>query len=244
MVSHWSLSDNKSPQVTRTPLSILDDLNNAIDWIVSFRPLIIKSSCPFINPLVTVLRALTTINIPPLSRSIVFFLFSGKTLVLISLFAFFKFLPYGHPERQSPLSAGSLFSFCWLSQGLVVWPRLDDQFVSQNPREAYYHYYYLLLESFSYQQTLMIFHWCLSNNKYALVSRTLLSIIIVIIFIISNWKLYDCVQMIYTKNIYLKIIIIYSFESVSQERFYGSLSDSKSSRVSWTFLSLSSQLRL
>ena len=26
-------------------------------------------------------------------------------------------------------------SFCWLSQGLVVWPRLSDPFVSQNPRE-------------------------------------------------------------------------------------------------------------
>ena len=32
-------------------------------------------------------------------------------------------------------SAGSFSFFCWLSQGLVVWPRLDDLLVSQNPKE-------------------------------------------------------------------------------------------------------------
>ena len=39
--------------------------------------------------------------------------------------------------RQSPLYGrfSSLSFFCRLSQGLVVWPRLDDSFVSQNPKE-------------------------------------------------------------------------------------------------------------
>ena len=46
MVFHWSLSDSKSPQVFKTLLSILADLNNAIVWTVSTRPLISKSSCP------------------------------------------------------------------------------------------------------------------------------------------------------------------------------------------------------
>ena len=55
MVSHWSLSDSKSPHVSRTLLSILADLNNAIGWMVSTHPLIFKSSSPCINPLVTVL---------------------------------------------------------------------------------------------------------------------------------------------------------------------------------------------
>ena len=32
-------------------------------------------------------------------------------------------------------SAGYLF-FCWLSLGLVVWPRLGDPYTSQNPREV------------------------------------------------------------------------------------------------------------
>ena len=35
MVSHWSLSDSKFPQVSRTLLSILTDLNNAVVWTVS-----------------------------------------------------------------------------------------------------------------------------------------------------------------------------------------------------------------
>ncbi len=42
MVSHWSLSDNKFPQVSRTFLSILADLVNAV--MVSVFLLISKSS--------------------------------------------------------------------------------------------------------------------------------------------------------------------------------------------------------
>ena len=34
VVFHWSLSDSKSPQVSRTLLSIRSDLNNAEIWIV------------------------------------------------------------------------------------------------------------------------------------------------------------------------------------------------------------------
>ena len=53
MVFHWNLSDSKCPQVSRTLLSILTDLNNAVVWVVSTRPLISKSSIPVINPSVT-----------------------------------------------------------------------------------------------------------------------------------------------------------------------------------------------
>ena len=42
MVFHWNLSDSKSPQVSRTLLSILGDLNNAVVWMVSTRPLMLK----------------------------------------------------------------------------------------------------------------------------------------------------------------------------------------------------------
>ena len=38
MVFHWSLSDSKSPQVSRTLLSILADLNNTVVWMISDRP--------------------------------------------------------------------------------------------------------------------------------------------------------------------------------------------------------------
>ena len=63
MVFHCSSGDSKSPQVSRTLLNILTDLNNVVIWIVSARLLISKSSCPFINTLGTVPSALITIGI-------------------------------------------------------------------------------------------------------------------------------------------------------------------------------------
>ena len=50
-------------QVSRTLLSILVDLSNAVVSMVSTYPLISKSSRPFINPLVTVPRPPITITI-------------------------------------------------------------------------------------------------------------------------------------------------------------------------------------
>ena len=63
MVFHRSLSDSKSPQVSRTLLSILAVLNNAVVWMVSTRPPTSKSSSSFSNPLVTVPNAPITIGI-------------------------------------------------------------------------------------------------------------------------------------------------------------------------------------
>ena len=63
MVFHWSLSESKSPQVSRTLLSILAVLNNAVVWMASTRPPTSKSSRPFNNPLVTVPKASITICI-------------------------------------------------------------------------------------------------------------------------------------------------------------------------------------
>ena len=63
MVFHWSLSDNKSPQVFWALLSILGNLNNAVVKIVSICPLISKSSSPCTSPLVTVPSVLMTIGI-------------------------------------------------------------------------------------------------------------------------------------------------------------------------------------
>ena len=34
MVFHWSLSDSQSPKVSKTLLSILVDLNDAVVWII------------------------------------------------------------------------------------------------------------------------------------------------------------------------------------------------------------------
>ena len=63
MVFHWSLSDSKSPQVSKTLLRILAVLNNAVVWMVSTHPPTSKSSSPFNRPLVTVLNAPIMIGI-------------------------------------------------------------------------------------------------------------------------------------------------------------------------------------
>ena len=54
MFFHWSLKDSKTPQVSRTLLGILADLNYTVVLIVS---------SPFINASVTVPRAPITISI-------------------------------------------------------------------------------------------------------------------------------------------------------------------------------------
>ena len=63
LVFHCSLSDSKSPQVSKTFLGILTDLNSVVVSMVSIRPLISKSSRPYINSLVTVSKATNTIGI-------------------------------------------------------------------------------------------------------------------------------------------------------------------------------------
>ena len=62
MLFLWSLSDSKSPQVSRTRLRILAVLSNSVVWIVSTRPPNFKSSRPFNNPLVIVPKAPITIG--------------------------------------------------------------------------------------------------------------------------------------------------------------------------------------
>ena len=67
---YWSLSNSKFPQVSKTLLSILAELNNTIVWMVFISPLISKSSSTCIKPLVTVQSVSITIGI---NVSIVFF---------------------------------------------------------------------------------------------------------------------------------------------------------------------------
>ena len=63
MVFHWSLRDSKSPQVSRTLLSILTVFNNVVVWMVSTRSPTSKSSRSFNNPVVTVPKAPIAIGI-------------------------------------------------------------------------------------------------------------------------------------------------------------------------------------
>ena len=63
MIFFWSLSDSKSPQVSRTLLSILVDLNNGVVLMVSICSLIPKSFSPFANYLRLVPSEAITIGI-------------------------------------------------------------------------------------------------------------------------------------------------------------------------------------
>ena len=109
MVFHWSLSDNKSPKVSRTLLSILAGLNNAVVYIVSTRPLTSKSSSPFTNPLVTVSKAPIIIGIIVTFMFHSFFQFPNMVEVLILLFAFFQLYSVVSQDSKVHKSAGSLF---------------------------------------------------------------------------------------------------------------------------------------
>ena len=113
---HWSVSDSKSPQISRTLLSILAVLNYIVVWMVYTRPPASKSSSPFNNPLVTVPKEPITIGI------IVTFMFHSLFFFFFQLpsFHFPSVLFCGQPGLQSPqFCKFSFFLFffffcCWL----------------------------------------------------------------------------------------------------------------------------------
>ena len=129
MVCHWSLNHSTSPRVSRTLLCILADLNNAVVWMVSSRPLISECFNPFISLLVTVPRGLITIGITVTFMFLSFFNSLARSWYL-SFFSFsFNFTTLSQDSKVH-YSAISLFL---VDLGLVVWTRLGDPFVSQNP---------------------------------------------------------------------------------------------------------------
>ena len=142
MVFHWSLSDSKPPQVSRTRLSILAVLSNAVVWIVSTRPPTSKSSRPFNNPLVIVPNATITIgtivtfmfhsffNSLARSRYLSFFSLSFRFILWSAGIAFFFFFFFCCCWLLSRLFFRfSFFFFCWLLWGLVFWSGLGDPLV-------------------------------------------------------------------------------------------------------------------
>ena len=120
MVFHWSLSDSKSPQVSRTLLSILAVLNNAVVWMASTRPPTSKSSSPFSIPLVTTPNAPNAISVIVACMFRSFFQFPSKVEVLILLFTFFQF--YSVVSRDSKVDnfASSLFLLIIIKSGLLA----------------------------------------------------------------------------------------------------------------------------
>ena len=92
---HYSFSDSKSPQVSRTLLSILAILKNDVVWMVSTRPQTSRSYFPFNNPLGTVPKTPFTIGI------IVTFMLHCFFNSRARLFHYPSVIFYGQPKQQS-----------------------------------------------------------------------------------------------------------------------------------------------
>ena len=123
MVFHRSLSDNKSPQVSRTLLSILAVLSNAVVWIVSTRPPTSKSTRPFYNPLVIVPKGPITIVtflfhsfFNSLARSRYLFFYSYSFSFILLSFSY-DFILIWYNIKLYPL-----LSICIWNSGVVTIP--------------------------------------------------------------------------------------------------------------------------
>ena len=130
MVFQWTLIDSKSPQVSRTLLNILANLNNTVVWMVSTHPLISISSSSWTSPLGTVPKAPVKIGIIVILMFHIFFNSLAWSRYLYLILISFSFTQW---------SAGTAKFIIWVvlfcELGLVVWLRLDDPFGSQNPKE-------------------------------------------------------------------------------------------------------------
>ena len=122
MVFHWNLSDSKSPQVSRTLLSIPASINNAVVWIVSTCLVISKSSSLCTNSLVTVPRAAITVGINVTFIFHSFFNSSARCWYLFFFFFFTSFQFYSAVSQDSKVhnSASSLFLLIIIRPGLLA----------------------------------------------------------------------------------------------------------------------------
>ena len=129
MISSWIFTESKFPQVSRTLLRILADLNNAVVWMVSNRYFQV-----FLSLYQSFGDCTKNTNYNWYNRCFrvpqSFFQFPGKVQVLIILFAFFQFYSLVSRDSKVHNSASSL-SFLLI---IIKSGRLSDPFVSQNPR--------------------------------------------------------------------------------------------------------------
>ena len=118
MVFHLRLSDSKSPQVSRTLLSILAVFNNSVVWMDSTRPPTSKSSRPFNNPLVTVLKAPIGIIVTFMFHS---FFNSPARLRYLSLFSHsFSFIMWSAGTAKSTIWQIFFFLLIIIRSGLLA----------------------------------------------------------------------------------------------------------------------------
>ena len=120
MVFHWSLSDCKSPQVSRTFLSILAVLNSAVVWTVSTRPATSKSSSPFSNLLVTVPNAPITIGIIVTFMFHRFFNSLARSRYLSFFSHSFSFIPRTAGTAKSTILQVLFFLMIFIRSGLLA----------------------------------------------------------------------------------------------------------------------------
>ena len=120
MVFHWSVSDSKSPQVSRTRLRILTVFSNAVIWILSTRPPTSQSSRPFNNPFDIVPKVPITIG------TIVTFMFHSffNTLArskYLSFFAHsFRFILWSARTTKSTILQIFFFLLIIVRSGLLA----------------------------------------------------------------------------------------------------------------------------
>ena len=116
---YWRLTDSKSPQVSRTLLSILVVFNNAVVWMVSTRPPTSKSSGPFNSPLVTVPKAPIAFVIIVTFMFHSFFNSLGRSRYL-SLFSHsFSFILWSAGTAKSIILRIFFFSLIIIRSGLL-----------------------------------------------------------------------------------------------------------------------------
>ena len=135
MIIRWILSDRKSPQLSRTLLSILAVLNNAVVWMVYTRPPTSKYFSAFSNSLVTVPNAPFTIVIIVTCNFHRFFNSLARPRYLSFFSHSLSFILWSAGTAKSTILRVLFFLFlffCWLLLSLVFWPRLDDLCVCQS----------------------------------------------------------------------------------------------------------------
>ena len=138
MFFYWSLGSSNCPQMSRILLSILADFNIVVR-MGSTCHLISKSTSLLTKPLGIVPSALITIGIHVTFVCYSFFSSPAKPryLSLVSLSFIFTQMSDRTAKFTKQLAFFSFLFFSWLSQGMVVWLRLGDPFLSQNPRYFY-----------------------------------------------------------------------------------------------------------
>ena len=140
MVSHWSFSDSKSPQVFWILLSILTDLNNPVVWMVSTPLLIFKSSSPCTNP--GTCTKSTNYNLYHCNFHVSqLFPFPGLSRGTYLSFHFLSVLLCGQLEQQIPLfSKYSLSGYykVWSSNGDMVYLKVSEGFLRLIPQDRFW----------------------------------------------------------------------------------------------------------